>query len=67
MSIICHPCALLNGMNGMSMNHLFIEEFKNGHLFLVIEIARTVLAQKKKKTFLLNSKIQKAMNVAVKK
>lgn len=48
MSIICHPCALLNGM---SMNHLFIEEFKNGHLFLVIEIARTVLAQKKKKDF----------------
>lgn len=49
MSIICHPCALLNGMNGMSMNHLFIEGFIN--LFLVIEIARTVLAQKKKKDF----------------
>lgn len=57
---MCHPCALLNGM---SMNHLLA--FISWHLLLAIEIMRTVLAQEKK-TFLSNSKIQEAMNVAVK-
>lgn len=61
MSVVCHPCALLNGM---SMNHLLA--FISWHLLLAIEIMRTVLAQEKKKTFLSNSKIQEAMNVAVK-